>query len=81
MEIQGSGFSAGLGAIQSGQRIIQQAAGEIASNTVGGASAEQPADLTTILLALEAGKIQAEAGSMVAKATDQMIGSLIDTFA
>ena len=35
----------------------------------------------SLLLALEAGKVQAEAGSMVAKATDQMIGSLIDTFA
>ncbi|MDH4565123.1 hypothetical protein E8E95_00275 [Pseudomonas sp. BN414] len=80
MEIQGSGFSAGLGAIQSGQRMIQQAAGEIASNAVSGADS-QSADLTSILLALEAGKVQAEAGSMVAKATDQMIGSLIDTFA
>ncbi|MDH4560809.1 MULTISPECIES: hypothetical protein [unclassified Pseudomonas] len=81
MEIQGSGFSAGLGAIQSGQRMVEKAAGEIASSTVAGADSQQPADLTTILLALEAGKVQAEAGSMVAKATDQMIGSLIDTFA
>ncbi|WP_041770108.1 hypothetical protein [Metapseudomonas resinovorans] len=81
MEIQGSGFSAGLGAIQSGQRMIQKAAGEIASNTVAGTEGQQPADLTSILLALQAGKIQAEAGSQVAKATDQMIGSLIDTFA
>ncbi|OWJ98103.1 hypothetical protein B6S59_01790 [Pseudomonas sp. A46] len=81
MEIQGSGFSAGLGAIQSGQRIIEKAASEIAGNTVAGADAQPPTDLTSVLLALEAGKVQAEAGSMVAKATDQMIGSLIDTFA
>lgn len=81
MEIQGSGFSAGLGAIQSGQRMVEKAAGEIASSTIASADSQQPADLTSILLALEAGKVQAEAGSMVAKATDQMIGSLIDTFA
>lgn len=39
MQISGSAFSAGLSGIQAGQRRVEQAAGEIASNTL---PAQQP---------------------------------------
>lgn len=41
MEISGNAFSAGLSGIQAGQRRVEQAASEIASNTV---PAQQPAE-------------------------------------
>lgn len=83
MEIQGSAFSAGLGAIQSGQRRIDQAAGEIASANVRTDDQQQAqaADLATSLVALELGKVQAQAqaGAKVVETADDALGTLIDT--
>jgi hypothetical protein len=95
MEISGSAFNAGLSTIQSGQRRVDQAAAEIASNNVSrpqsspepaaptseNRQAEQAeqADLATSLVALQAGKQEVEAGAKVVKTADEVLGTLIDT--
>ncbi|MDH4609275.1 hypothetical protein [Pseudomonas sp. BN102] len=80
MEIQGT-FSAGLGAIQSGQRRIDQAAGDIAGSSLRRVDQPQAeaADLATSLVALEVGKVQAQAGARVIETADAVLGTLIDT--
>lgn len=93
MEISGSSaFYSGLSTIQAGQSRVDKAAGKIAS-----AATTQPSDAQVDLLRANAraqpsnsasnmvemaqGKFQVELGAKVAKASDEMLGTLIDTFA
>ncbi|MDH4556086.1 hypothetical protein E8F11_13050 [Pseudomonas sp. BN417] len=81
MEIQGNAFSAGLGAIQSGRRRIDQAVGDIAGSSLRRVEPPQAeaADLATRLVALEVGKVEAQAGAKVIETADAALGTLIDT--
>jgi len=98
MQISGNtAFYAGLSTIQTGQNRVDQAAGQIANNTiersVTSQSSEvqvdrlrsvdrsQRSDLTSNVVEMAQGKFQVEAGAKVAKASDEMLGTLIDTFA
>ncbi|WP_460164467.1 pyrroloquinoline quinone biosynthesis protein PqqE [Pseudomonas sp. S2_F03] len=98
MEISGNtAFYAGLSTIQTGQNRVDQASGQIVSNTiersVTSQSSEaqvdrlrsvdrsQQSDLASNVIDLAQGKFQVEAGAKVAKASDEMLGTLIDTFA
>lgn len=98
MEISGStAFYAGLSTIQTGQNRVDQAAGQIANNTiersVTSQSSEvqaerlrsvdrsQQSDMTGNMLEMAQGKFQVELGAKVAKASDEVLGTLIDTFA
>ena len=98
MEISGNtAFYAGLSSIQSGQNRVDQAASQIANNTiersVTSQSSEvqvnrlrvvdraQESDLASNIVELSQGKIQAELGVKVAKASDEVLGTIIDTFA
>jgi hypothetical protein len=92
-----SAFYAGLSTLQTGQNRVDQAAGQIASTTiersVTSQSSEvqvdrlrsvdrsQQSDLASSMVEMSMGKIQAELGVKVAKASDEMLGTLIDTFA
>lgn len=98
MEISGNtAFYAGLSSIQSGQNRVDQAASQIANNTIErsvtsqssevqvnrlrGVDRAQESDLTSNIVELSQGKIQAELGMKVAKASDEVLGTIIDTFA
>jgi hypothetical protein len=98
MEISGNtAFYAGLSSIQSGQNRVDQAASQIANNTIErsvtsqssevqverlrGVDRAQQSDLASNLVEMSQGKIQAELGVKVAKASDEMLGTIIDTFA
>jgi hypothetical protein len=98
MEISGStAFYAGLSSIQSGQNRVDQAASQIANNTIErsvtsqssevqvdrlrGVDRAQQSDLASNMVEMAQGKIQAELGVKVAKASDEMLGTIIDTFA
>lgn len=98
MEISGSSaFYAGLGAIQAGQQRVDQAASQIANNTVERATTSQSSDfqaerlrsvdrsqqmdMATATIEQAMGKHQVELGVKVAKASDEMLGTLIDTYA
>ncbi|ANI57021.1 hypothetical protein [Pseudomonas sp. DR 5-09] len=98
MEISGNtAFYAGLSTIQTGQNRVDQAASQIASNTIErsvtsqssevqvnrlrGVDRAQESDLTSNIVELSQGKIQAELGVKVAKASDEVLGTLIDTYA
>jgi hypothetical protein len=98
MEISGNtAFYAGLSSIQSGQKRVDQAASQIANNTIErsvtsqssevqvnrlrGVDRAQESDLTSNIVELSQGKIQAELGVKVAKASDEVLGTIIDTFA
>ncbi|MDF0729789.1 pyrroloquinoline quinone biosynthesis protein PqqE [Pseudomonas entomophila] len=98
MEITGSSaFYAGLGAIQAGQNRVDQAASQIASNSVERSATSQSSDfqaerlravdrsqqmdLATSTVELALGKHQLELGVKVAKASDEMLGRFIDTYA
>ncbi|BCX70887.1 MULTISPECIES: pyrroloquinoline quinone biosynthesis protein PqqE [Pseudomonas] len=90
-------FYAGLSTIQTGQNRVDQAAGQIANTTIersvtsqsSEAQADrlrsvdrsQQSDLTSNLVEMDQGKFQVELGAKVAKASDEMLGTLIDTFA
>jgi hypothetical protein len=92
-----SAFYAGLSTIQSGQNRVDQAASQIANTTVERSATSQSseaqvdrlrsvdrsqqADLASNMVDMSQGKIQAELGVKVAKASDEMLGTLIDTFA
>lgn len=87
MEISGSAFSAGLSALQSGQRRIDQAGADIAGSSVQ-RNQQAPsarvqefnsADQASNLVDLNVGKFQAEAGAQVIKTADDVLGTLIDT--
>ncbi|MDD2052565.1 pyrroloquinoline quinone biosynthesis protein PqqE [Pseudomonas putida] len=98
MEISGNtAFYAGLSSIQSGQNRVDQAASQIASQTVERSVASQSSptqvnrllavdrsqqsDLESNMVDLTLGKLQAELGVKVAKASDEVLGTLIDTYA
>lgn len=98
MEISGNtAFYAGLSSIQSGQNRVDQAASQIASQTVERAvtsqssptqvnrllavDRSQQSDLESNMVDLTLGKLQAELGVKVAKASDEVLGTLIDTYA
>ncbi|KAE9646672.1 pyrroloquinoline quinone biosynthesis protein PqqE [Pseudomonas sp. PB106] len=98
MEISGNtAFYAGLSSIQSGQNRVDQAASQIANNTIErsvtsqssevqvdrlrGVDRAQQSDLTSNVIEMSQGKIQAELGVKVAKASDEVLGTIIDTFA
>jgi len=83
--------------IQSGQNRVDQAASQIANNTIErsvtsqssevqvnrlrGVDRAQESDLASNIVELSQGKIQAELGVKVAKASDEVLGTIIDTFA
>lgn len=87
MDISGSAFSSGLAAVQTGQRRVDQAAGEIASAAVArpasSAAEEQVsanvADLATSLTQLQVGKVEVQAGARVIETADEVLGTLLDT--
>ena len=93
MEISGSSaFYSGLDTIQSGQSRVDQAAGKIASAATSQPSDAQndrlqainrgqPTDSASNMVELAEGKFQVELGVKVAKASDEMLGTLIDTYA
>ncbi|MBJ9976988.1 pyrroloquinoline quinone biosynthesis protein PqqE [Pseudomonas sp. S75] len=98
MEINGSSaYYAGLGAIQNGQNRVDQAAQQIARDSVERSSPSQSTDyqderlravdrsqqldLATSTVQLALGKHEVELGAKVAKASDEMLGRLIDTYA
>ena len=90
-------FYAGLSTIQTGQNRVDQASGQIANNTiersVTSQSSEaqvdrlrsvdrsQQSDLASNVVEMAQGKIQAELGVKIAKAADEVLGTLIDTYA
>ncbi|MGE8068031.1 pyrroloquinoline quinone biosynthesis protein PqqE [Pseudomonas sp. NPDC089569] len=90
-------FYAGLSTIQTGQNRVDQAAGQIANTTiersVTSQSSEvqvdrllsvdrsQQSDEARNIVDMAQGKHQVELGAKVAKASDEMLGTLIDTFA
>ena len=92
-----SAFYAGLGAIQAGQQRVDQAASQIANSTVERSVTSQSSDyqaerlrsvdrsqqldLATNTVEQALGKQQVELGVKVAKASDEMLGTLIDTYA
>ncbi|WP_095156187.1 pyrroloquinoline quinone biosynthesis protein PqqE [Pseudomonas sp. Irchel 3E13] len=92
-----SAFYAGLGAIQAGQHRVDQAVSQIANSTVERAVTSQSSDyqaerlrsvdrsqqldLATNTVEQALGKQQVELGVKVAKASDEMLGTLIDTYA
>lgn len=90
-------YYAGLSAIQNGQQRVDQAASNIASTTVERSATSQSSDyqaerlrsvdrsqqldLATDMVQMALGKQQVEAGVNVAKASDEMLGNFIDTYA
>jgi len=93
MEISGSSaFYSGLSAIQSGQNRVDQAAGKIASaatsqpsdaqnDRLRAADRSQQSNSASNMVEMAEGKFQVELGAKVAKASDEMLGTLIDTYA
>jgi len=87
----------GLNAIQGGQNRVDMAAGQIAQLTVERAATSQSSDyqaerlrsvdrsqqqdLATSTVQMALGAAEVQAGALVAKASDKMLGSFIDTFA
>jgi hypothetical protein len=90
-------FYAGLSTLQSGQSRVDQAAGQIANTTLERSLTSQSSeaqvdrlrsvdrsrqsDLASNVVEMAQGKIQAELGVKVAKAADEVLGTLIDTYA
>ncbi|MBK5440195.1 MULTISPECIES: pyrroloquinoline quinone biosynthesis protein PqqE [Pseudomonas] len=93
MEISGSSaFYSGLSAIQTGQNRVDQAAGKIASaattqpsdaqnDRLRSVDANQATNSASNMVEMAQGKFQVELGAKVAKASDEMLGTLIDTYA
>ncbi|MFJ4344537.1 pyrroloquinoline quinone biosynthesis protein PqqE [Pseudomonas sp. NPDC089401] len=90
-------YYAGLNAIYNGQNRVDQAAGQIANASVERSSTSQSSDfqaerlrsvdrsqqmdMATSTVQLALGKTEVEAGAKVAKASDEMLGRFIDTYA
>lgn len=90
-------FYAGLSTIQAGQNRVDQAASQIATSTVERSATSQSSDyqaerlravdrsqqmdFATSSVEMALGKHQVELGVKVAKASDEMLGTLIDTYA
>jgi hypothetical protein len=91
MEVSGStAFYAGWSTLQTGQNRVDQAAGQIANTTIERSVTSQSSeaqvdrlrsDLASNVVEMAQGKIQAELGAKVAKAADEVLGTLIDTYA
>jgi len=98
MQISGNNsLYPGLSAMEVGQSRVDNAAAQIANNSVeiSGKSQSsdfqnerlrsvdrsQRTDLASNVVELEAGKVQVQAGAKVEKASDEMLGTLIDTYA
>ena len=93
MEISGSSaFYSGLSAIQTGQNRVDQAAGKIASaattqpsdaqnDRLRSVEANQASNSASNMVEMAQGKFQVELGAKVAKVSDEMLGTLIDTYA
>ena len=92
-----SAYYAGLSVIQSGQNRVDQAASQIANNTAERTATSQSSDfqaerlravdrsqqmdLATSTVQLALGKHEVELGAKVVKASDEMLGRIIDTYA
>ncbi|MFJ7797427.1 pyrroloquinoline quinone biosynthesis protein PqqE [Pseudomonas sp. NPDC096950] len=90
-------FYAGLSTIQTGQNRVDQATGQIANTTIERSQTSQSSesqvdrlrsvdrsqesDLASNMVEMSQGKFQVELGAKVAKASDEMLGTLIDTYA
>lgn len=90
-------FYAGLSTVQAGQNRVDQAAGQIASATVDRAVGSQSSDtqvnrmravdrsqlsdVASDVADLSVGKAQVELGAKVVRTADEMVGTLIDTYA
>lgn len=90
-------YYAGLNAVQAGQNRVDQAAGQIAStaversagsqsselqvNRLRGVDRSQESDVASSVVQMSVGKLQVELGVKVAKASDEALGTLIDTYA
>jgi len=90
-------FYAGLSTVQAGQNRVDQAASQIANTTIERSVASQSSevqverlrsvdrsqqsDLASNMVEMAMGKVQAELGVKVAKAADEVLGTLIDTYA
>jgi flagellar hook protein FlgE len=90
-------FYAGLSTVQAGQNRIDQAAGNIANTTIERSVSSQSSeaqvdrlrsvdrsrqsDLASHEIEMAQGRFQVELGAKVAKASDEMLGTLIDTYA
>ena len=90
-------FYAGLSTLQTGQNRVDQAAGQIANMTIERSVTSQSSevqvdrlrsvdrsrqsDLASNVVEMVQGKIQAELGVKIAKAADEVLGTLIDTYA
>lgn len=92
-----SAYYAGLSAIQAGENRVDQAAGQIANATAERTATSQSSDfqaerlravdrsqqmdLATSTVQMALGKTEVELGAKVAKASDEMLGRIIDTYA
>ena len=92
-----SAYYAGLSAIQAGQNRVDQAAGQIANATAERTATSQSSDfqaerlravdrsqqmdLATSTVQMVVGKTEVELGAKVVKASDEMLGRIIDTYA
>ncbi|RON44519.1 pyrroloquinoline quinone biosynthesis protein PqqE [Pseudomonas frederiksbergensis] len=90
-------FYAGLSTIQTGQNRVDQAAGQIANTVIDrseksqssenqvdrlrSVDRSQQSDVASSVIEMSQGKFQVELGAKVAKASDEMLGTLIDTYA
>ncbi|KRA91008.1 MULTISPECIES: hypothetical protein [Pseudomonas] len=90
-------FYAGLSTLQTGQNRVDQAVGQIANTTIERSVTSQSSevqvdrlrsvdrsrqsDLASNVVEMVQGKIQAELGVKIAKAADEVLGTLIDTYA
>ncbi|NWA25644.1 pyrroloquinoline quinone biosynthesis protein PqqE [Pseudomonas gingeri] len=97
MQISGNtAVYAGLSTIQSGQNRVDQSASQVADTIDGRSLKSQSSDTqvnrllsldrsqqdpATTMVDMSQGKLQVEAGAKVAKASDQALGTLIDTYA
>ncbi|WP_411269311.1 hypothetical protein [Phytopseudomonas dryadis] len=87
MQISPGAFNAGINTIQSGQRRVEQAAGDIASGSVAAERAQvnqssaARADIADSLVDLRVGQYEAQAGARVVATADKVLGTLIDVTA
>ncbi len=92
MQVSASTLNAGLSALQSGQRRVEQASGDIVGNMVVAppqnqvgvappAGADNRPDLTQSLVTLRVGLHEAQAGARLVQSADEVLGTLIDTTA
>ncbi|WP_286751605.1 pyrroloquinoline quinone biosynthesis protein PqqE [Pseudomonas sp. UBA2522] len=92
-----SAFYAGLGAIHNGQNRVDQSASQVANITAERSATSQSSDfqaerlravdrsqqmdLATSTVQMALGRTEVELGAKVVKASDEMLGRIIDTYA